>query len=55
MSDIKILVEQEILGFVDFAGEKGYFLRNDDEHVRITYEILLKLVREYLGEASLED
>ena len=50
MSDIRMLVEIEILGFIDFLNEKGYFLRNNtDEHSTITYEILKKYMHEYLN------
>ena len=57
MSDIRMLVEIEILGFIDFLSERGYFLKNDnDENSRITYPLLQTLMKVYLdkGEGVIE-
>lgn len=52
-SEFRKLVEMEVLGFIDFVNERGYFLENhEDENSRITYEILVKLLEEYLGKGE---
>ena len=49
-SEFRKLVEMEVLGFIDFVKERGYFLiDHEDEHSRITYDILLTLLREYMN------
>ena len=48
MSNIKVLIEQELKDFVDFLFTKGYSLRLDEEHSVITYEILQQYIDEYL-------
>jgi len=58
-SEFKKLVEMEVLGFIDFVNDRGYFLQNnEDENSRITYVILQKLLQEYLskgeGESEIE-
>jgi hypothetical protein len=43
----------EVLGFIDFVNDKGYFLQNhEDENSRITYEILQTLLQEYLNKGN---
>lgn len=52
-SEFRKLVEMEVFGFIDFVNERGYFLENhEDENSRITYEILVKLLEEYLGKGE---
>ncbi len=53
MSEFRKLVEMEVLGFIDFVSERGYFLKNhEDENSRITYEILVELLQEYLSKGE---
>jgi hypothetical protein len=48
MSNIKVLIEQELKDFVYFMVEKGYTLRLEKEHSTITYDLLQKYINEYL-------
>jgi hypothetical protein len=48
MSEIKILITQELKDFIDFIGEKGYVLKLDKKHSSITFDILQKYIDEYL-------
>ncbi len=48
MSDIKILIEREILDFIKFMTSKEYCLRNEKEHSEITEELLQDYIDEYL-------
>jgi hypothetical protein len=52
-SEFRKLVEMEVLGFIDFVNDKGYFLQNyEDENNRITYEFLQLLLQEYLNKGE---
>ena len=52
-NEFRKLVEMEVLGFIDFVNDRGYFLKNDnDENSRITYEILQNLLQEYINKGE---
>jgi hypothetical protein len=56
-SEFRKLVEVEVLGFIESLGDKGYFLRNEnDENSKVPYSALYVLLKEYLskGEVNVE-
>jgi len=52
-SEFRKLVEVEVLGFIESLGDKGYFLRNEnDENSKVTYSALYVLLKEYLDKGE---